>query len=217
MRNGKDNSRLTTFLPSNGYNDHENVPSNRRQPEPVAPPARTIPVPASAQTGTATIVTRSDSNHQTINTTGVGGGAAKSRRSNVVKEVEKLKKNREERRQRQAEEKAEKEAFLNQAPGNPHWEFLNMVQEYRSQIDFKPITINDLVEDHQITVCVRKRPLNKKEMSRKEVDVISVPTKDTVIVHEPKNKVDLTKYLENQCFRFDYAFDETCTNELVYK
>ena len=50
------------------------------------------------------------------------------RRSNVVKEVEKLKKNREERRQRQAEEKAEKEAFLQMAPGNPHWEFLNMIQ-----------------------------------------------------------------------------------------
>lgn len=38
--------------------------------------------------------------------------AQNSRRSNVVKEVEKLKKNREERRQRQAEEKAEKEAFM---------------------------------------------------------------------------------------------------------
>jgi kinesin family protein 2/24 len=29
--------------------------------------------------------------------------------------------------------------------------------------------------------------------------------------------VDLTKFLENQHFRFDYAFDETCCNELVYK
>lgn len=55
-------------------------------------------------------------------------GNAKNKRRNVVKEVEKLKKNREERRQRQAEEKAEKEAFLSQAPGNPYWEFLNMVQ-----------------------------------------------------------------------------------------
>lgn len=74
-----------------------------------------------------------------------------------------------------------------------------------------------MVEDHQITVCVRKRPLNKKEMARKEVDVISVPSKDQMVVHEPKAKVDLTKYLENQIFRFDYAFDETCNNEIVYK
>lgn len=50
-----------------------------------------------------------------------------------------------------------------------------------------------------------------------QVDVISVPMKDTMIVHEPKNKVDLTKYLENQKFRFDYAFDDSCTNEVVYK
>jgi len=73
------------------------------------------------------------------------------------------------------------------------------------------------VEDHQITVCVRKRPLNKKEHARKEIDVISVPSKDQMVVHEPKSKVDLTKYLENQIFRFDYAFDETCNNEIVYK
>lgn len=52
---------------------------------------------------------------------------------------------------------------------------------------------------------------------KKELDVISVPTKDTLIVHEPKTKVDLTKFLENHNFRFDYAFDDTCNNELVYK
>jgi kinesin family protein 2/24 len=140
-----------------------------------------------------------------------------SRRSNVVKEVEKLKKNREERRQRQAEEKAEKEAFLQLAPGNPHWELLNMILEYRRGLDIKPLSENDTIEDHLITVCVRKRPLNKKEGARKEVDVITVPSKNQLIVHEPKNKVDLTKYLENQLFRFDYAFDETCSNEMVYR
>merc|ERR1719266_1949097 len=30
-------------------------------------------------------------------------------------------------------------------------------------------------------------------------------------------KVDLTKYLDNQQFRFDCAFDETASNEMVYK
>jgi kinesin family protein 2/24 len=54
-------------------------------------------------------------------------------------------------------------------------------------------------------------------VARKEVDVISVPNKDQIVVHEPKLKVDLTKFLENQHFRFDYSFDETCSNELVYK
>ncbi|KAM3967855.1 kinesin-like protein Klp10A [Aphomia sociella] len=145
----------------------------------------------------------------------VASGAV--RRSNVVKEVERLKENREKRRQRQAELKEEKEALMNMDPGNPNWEFLAMIREYQNSIEFRPLTGNEPVEDHQITVCVRKRPLNKKEMNKKEVDVISVPTKDQMIVHEPKNKVDLTKYLENQKFRFDYAFDDSCTNEVVYK
>ena len=59
--------------------------------------------------------------------------------------------------------------------------------------------------------------MNKKEKARKEVDVVTIPNKDQTIVHEPKTKVDLTKYLDNQHFRFDYAFDDSCTNELVYK
>lgn len=145
----------------------------------------------------------------------VASGAV--RRSNVVKEVERLKENREKRRQRQAELKEEKEALMNMDPGNPNWEFLAMIRDYQNSIEFRPLTGNEPVEDHQITVCVRKRPLNKKEITKKEVDVISVPTKDQMIVHEPKNKVDLTKYLENQKFRFDYAFDDSCTNEVVYK
>jgi kinesin family protein 2/24 len=139
------------------------------------------------------------------------------RRSNVVKEVEKLKKNREERRIRQAEIKNEKENLMNVDPGNPNWEFLSMIREYRHNLEFCPLRDSDPVEDHQITVCVRKRPTNKKENGRKEIDVITVPNKNQISVHEPKQKVDLTKYLENQHFRFDYAFDESCGNEVVYK
>lgn len=51
----------------------------------------------------------------------------------------------------------------------------------------------------------------------KDLDVITIPSKDVVMVHEPKQKVDLTRYLENQTFRFDYAFDDSATNELVYR
>lgn len=47
--------------------------------------------------------------------------------------------------------------------------------------------------------------------------MITIPNKQQVLVHEPKTKVDLTKYLENQSFRFDYAFDDTADNALVYR
>ena len=55
------------------------------------------------------------------------------------------------------------------------------------------------------------------ELNAKEIDVITIPTKDIVLVHEPKTKVDLTRYLENQNFRFDYAFDDSTNNETVYR
>lgn len=66
----------------------------------------------------------------------------------------------------------------------------------------------------------RNHPLkysSSAELAKKEVDVISVPSKGLLLVHEPKLKVDLTKYLENQAFCFDFAFDETASNEVVYR
>lgn len=144
--------------------------------------------------------------------------AANRRKSNVVKEVDKIKKQREERRAKQEAQKQEKIELMNNVePGNPNWEFLGMIREYREQLTYKPITANDEAVDHQICVAVRKRPLNKREAQRKDIDVITVPSKDLTIVHEPKQKVDLTRYLENHIFRFDYAFDELASNELVYK
>ncbi|XP_074605722.1 kinesin-like protein KIF2A isoform X2 [Brevipalpus obovatus] len=147
-----------------------------------------------------------------------GAPASSRRRSNVVKEVDRIKKQREERRCRQAEQKAEKMELMSAVDqGNPNWEFLGMIREYRSQIEFKPMNMGDPVEIHQICVAVRKRPMNKKELGKKDIDVITVPSKDLIVVHEPKHKVDLTRFLENHMFRFDYAFDETADNELVYK
>ncbi|XP_075679256.1 kinesin-like protein KIF2A isoform X2 [Dermatophagoides pteronyssinus] len=179
---------------------------------------------------TAVLSTTSSSHSSALNTTnGLSTATASNnnnnlsnaarRRSNAVKEVEKIKKQREERRARQAEQKAEKIELMSSVDPNSQsqWEFLAMIRDYRSQMDFNPITMNDQVNDHQICVAVRKRPLNKREQLRKDIDVITISTKDMVLVHEPKQKVDLTKYLENQRFRFDYAFDESANNELVYK
>ncbi|KAB0796438.1 hypothetical protein PPYR_10499 [Photinus pyralis] len=138
------------------------------------------------------------------------------RTSRVVARVEKLKKNREDRRKKYVEEKIEKATAFGGAD-NPHQALIRMISEFRKGLVFKPLSTSDIVESHLITVCVRKRPLNKNEISRKEVDVITIPSINQLIVHEPKNKIDLTKYMDNQMFRFDYAFDETCDNATVYK
>ena len=150
--------------------------------------------------------------------TAAATAAENRRRSNVVKEVDKIKKQRDERRERQAQQKQDK-ADLKQSvePGNLNWEFLGMIREYRSSLEFRPITLTDPVDVHQICVAVRKRPMNKREMQRKDIDVITIPSKNLLVVHEPKQKVDLTRYLENHMFRFDYAFDENSDNEIVYK
>lgn len=140
------------------------------------------------------------------------------RRSNVVKEVDKIKKQREERREQQEKQRlAKSDLMANVEPGNPNWEFLGMIQSFRSQQEFRPIACDDPVDVHQICVAVRKRPMNKKEMQKKDIDVVTIPQKNQLLVHEPKHKVDLTRYLQNHEFRFDYAFDENADNEMVYR
>ncbi|XP_055297595.1 kinesin-like protein Klp10A isoform X2 [Sitodiplosis mosellana] len=204
--NGNRTARATTNQ-QNGQGEHiENIPPQSQLPTKTPSIRNTSrmsvvqPAPAPAPAVIQTTAT---------NPTG--------RRSYVVKEVERLKENREKRRAQQAEMKEQKNALMNMDPGNPNWELAAMIREYQNQIEFRPLTDGQAIEDHQITVCVRKRPISRKEMMKKELDVTSVPNKDQLIVHEPKTKVDLTKYLENHKFRFDYAFDDTCTNELVYK
>uniref|UniRef100_A0A8C4IKW4 Kinesin motor domain-containing protein n=1 Tax=Dicentrarchus labrax TaxID=13489 RepID=A0A8C4IKW4_DICLA len=140
---------------------------------------------------------------------------AARRKSNCVKEVEKLQEKRERRRLQQQELREKRAQEVDTTI--PNYEIMYMIRDFRASLDYRPLTTADLIEEHRICVCVRKRPLNKKELSVKDLDVITIPSKDVVMVHEPKQKVDLTRYLENQTFRFDYAFDDSTTNEMVYR
>ncbi|KAJ6845462.1 kinesin-like protein KIN-13B [Iris pallida] len=70
----------------------------------------------------------------------------------------------------------------------------------------------------KIKVVVRKRPLNKKEVLRKEEDIITIePNYSHLTVHETKLKVDLTEYLEKHEFVFDAVLDEDVSNDEVYR
>ncbi|XP_063066412.1 kinesin-like protein KIF2A [Engraulis encrasicolus] len=138
------------------------------------------------------------------------------RKSSCVKEVEKLQEKREKRRLQQQELREKRAQEVDTA--TPNYEIMVMIRDFRASLDYRPLTTADLIEEeHRICVCVRARPLNKKELSVKDLDVITIPSKDVVLVHEPKQKVDLTRYLDNQTFRFDYAFDDSATNEMVYR
>ncbi|XP_071421358.1 kinesin-like protein KIF2C isoform X3 [Pithys albifrons albifrons] len=137
------------------------------------------------------------------------------RRSNIVKEMEKMKSKREEKRAQISEIRIKRAQDFDSSC--PNWEFARMIKEFRATLNCQPISIDDPIEEHRICVCVRKRPLNRQELQKKECDVVTVPSKCVLMVHEPKQKVDLTKYLETQTFRFDFSFDETSSNEMVYR
>ncbi len=88
-----------------------------------------------------------------------------------------------------------------------HGPFGQMILDYRSTLTYTPITNSNLHQhqnnqkDLRICVAIRKRPLNKREIAKKDNDVITIPNKDHCLVHVPKSKVDLTKFLDNQTFK----------------
>ncbi|EME29829.1 Kinesin-like protein KIF2C [Galdieria sulphuraria] len=85
----------------------------------------------------------------------------------------------------------------------------NMQRKITKESSIKPYDASKIV------VCVRKRPLSKKEKLKSDPDAIKA-VDNTVHVFEPKLKVDLTKYTEVHPFTFDVAFDENAKNQDVY-
>uniref|UniRef100_A0ABI0NS12 Kinesin family member 24 n=1 Tax=Bos taurus TaxID=9913 RepID=A0ABI0NS12_BOVIN len=75
---------------------------------------------------------------------------------------------------------------------------------------------NPWTEMEKIRVCVRKRPLGMREVRRGEINIITVKDKETLLVHEKKEAVDLTQYILQHVFYFDEIFDEACTNQDIY-
>ena len=122
------------------------------------------------------------------------------RRFGVVKEVEKMAVARDKRRAQQAAI-VEEHGGRARDPTNPNWEFQAMIDDFKEDLEVQPLVDGDPVCNNRITVCIRKRPLSTKETKNRDVDVATVSSMDEIMIHEPKTKVDLTKYLENQQFR----------------
>ncbi|XP_030541783.2 kinesin-like protein KIN-13B [Rhodamnia argentea] len=69
----------------------------------------------------------------------------------------------------------------------------------------------------KIKVVVRKRPLNRKEIAKKEQDIITIElNSSSLTVQETKLKVDLTEYVEKHEFVFDAVLNESVSNDEVY-
>ena len=68
----------------------------------------------------------------------------------------------------------------------------------------------------KIRVVVRKRPLNLSEINKNTFDIIDIRSSSELVVKELKLKLDLTKYIEEHLFKFDYIFNENTNNEEIY-
>jgi kinesin family protein 2/24 len=71
-------------------------------------------------------------------------------------------------------------------------------------------------EPPKIRVVVRKRPLFGKEIIRNDRDIIEVIGEGSLVMQELKEKVDMTKYIEEHSFTFDNVFDSDQDNTAVY-
>jgi len=66
----------------------------------------------------------------------------------------------------------------------------------------------------KIRVVVRKRPLTSKEL--KDEDVLEVMSEKCLVVREIKEKLDLTKYIEEHKYFFDNCFGHDHDNYTIY-
>nr|XP_056705008.1 kinesin-like protein KIF2B [Euleptes europaea] len=149
------------------------------------------------------------------------GSPGPRRKSACVLEVERLRERREARRREGLARRAEREAGRR----HPHADVIARIDGYRAALQRggaallapgRPLEAGR-ANARKISVCVRKRPLSQREAELRDFDVVTIPCPGVVVVHEARQKLDLTRYLENQTFRCDHVFDGGATNESVYK
>ena len=71
-------------------------------------------------------------------------------------------------------------------------------------------------EPPKIRVVVRKRPLGSKELQRNDRDILTVVGESSLMVQELKERVDLTKFIEEHSFTFDNVFEADQDNNTIY-
>ena len=139
----------------------------------------------------------------------------------MLDNIQRIEQERIERREaarRRAEAAAEKQKILD---SGVDIDFLEQIDIWRQRnLPPEPEQVRDkiMVPNAQIRVVVRKRPLNKKEVAR-QYDIAScvcAPKSHTVTIHEPKKRVDLTKYVQHHDFCFDQVVSDEMDNKATY-
>eukprot|EP00916_Digyalum_oweni_P021580 GHVL01035825.1.p1 GENE.GHVL01035825.1~~GHVL01035825.1.p1 ORF type:complete len:604 (+),score=122.79 GHVL01035825.1:57-1868(+) len=138
---------------------------------------------------------------------------------NTLAEIERLRLNRENRRKAMEDARKDRADLVesNAAMGiQGDVDFQNMITKSKAKMKKKNISM-DYINDSHICVTVRKRPINNRELQElKELDCVTV-CNPSCVIHDCKFKVDgITKFLDNQSFRFDQVYSEKSDTSAIY-
>ena len=150
------------------------------------------------------------------------GGAKKS----TLATIQAMERAREERRQQMEarKDRKEREKLSNAEKGVVgDVDFVRMIAAWReaNKDQSKPHATFSTNEAEKnaggaICICVRKRPISRREVSNKDHDAVSC-VHPSVVVHDCRLRVDgISKYLNNQQFAFDHAFSENEDTAEIY-
>jgi len=127
---------------------------------------------------------------------------ADGKKKNTLAEIQRMEREREERRRAQNQARVDRSAeeqrnIDNGTPGDV--DFQRMINKFRT--DAPPELAHRVPGAMKICICVRKRPISKKEIDRKDYDSVTC-LNPVCSVHYCKLKVDgIHKYLDNVSFQ----------------
>uniref|UniRef100_A0A671PDW7 Kinesin-like protein n=1 Tax=Sinocyclocheilus anshuiensis TaxID=1608454 RepID=A0A671PDW7_9TELE len=113
------------------------------------------------------------------------------RKSNCVKEVEKLQEKRERRRIQQQELREKRAQEIDTTI--PNYEILQMIRDFRASLDYRPLTTTDLIEEHRICVMPQTFILKNQDCSK---GIYALAARDVFLMLKKPNykKLDLQVY-----------------------
>ncbi|KAJ3298422.1 hypothetical protein HK104_010752 [Borealophlyctis nickersoniae] len=145
--------------------------------------------------------------------------------SKTALQIEALKEKRTERRRKQDEMRRAKEGLSEHDQDMMHYG--GIIAEFREDFAKQWDTLAEKVagsrsyhKNVKIRVCVRKRPLNVREVEQSDFDIVTTKTASFpyahVYIHEPKTRLDTSKTIRTHRFVFDNVHDHDASNEDVY-